>query len=298
MIILTNKEDAKEKNIPNSKEKIITWQCGICGKIHKEVSRNIYRRKFLCSCHKLQAQIHSIETRLNAINYTFLYKEKKAYQLGKSQEEIDASKKPILVKCLNCGKISFEYLDNILSGHKKCNCNILKNYTNNLTAEEFIDKWPDFNKKHWKLLDTNYIGRNYKYRVQCNNCQAIEERWGMSLIDHELRCKSCSYISIGEQKIKDYLEKHNIEYQREYKINISKSVFRFFDFWIPNKNLFIEFNGAQHYYPVKNWGGEKTLKVQQERDKSKIDWCKKNNHDLLIIRYDEDIEKALNKIFF
>lgn len=296
VIILYQNDDLKEKGIPYSENTIITWKCGKCGKIHQDTGKNLRRRKFLCSCYKLEEQINKIENKLNKIGYTFLSDQPDAYSLGQGQKEIN-TQKPILVKCLNCGKVSKEYLNNLLSKHKKCNCDPSKCYTNNLTKEEFIDKWTDFNKKHWELLDNEYKNRNTKYQVKCIECGNIEYRWGISLLDHDLSCRNCSNISIGEKKIKDYLDKQKILYKREYAITLPNKEIRFFDFFLPDKNVFIEFNGIQHYEAIEYFGGIDRLKAQQKRDESKIQWCKDNNYKLLIIRYDEDVESKLNEFF-
>lgn len=84
-----------------------------------------------------------------------------------------------------------------------------------------------------------------------------------------------------------------------------------FDFYLPEYNLCIEFNGQQHYEPVvfrhnKSISKEEKLKQAQEKfkrgqenDEKKIQYCKQNNIELLIIPYyeKEDIETIIkNKI--
>lgn len=49
----------------------------------------------------------------------------------------------------------------------------------------------------------------------------------------------------------------------------------------------IEYDGEQHFKPVEIWGGEEKLKIQQERDKRKNQWCKENNVRLIRIPYTE-----------
>jgi hypothetical protein len=84
--------------------------------------------------------------------------------------------------------------------------------------------------------------------------------------------------------------KHN--YKREYKIPECKNIYPLpFDFAIFDDNnnlkLLIEFNGEQHYRPIQKFGGKKAFTQQVKRDKIKIDFCKSNNLNLLIIRFDE-----------
>ena len=59
-------------------------------------------------------------------------------------------------------------------------------------------------------------------------------------------------------------------------------------------NTCIEFNGKQHYESVPYWGGEEGLKLRLKLDKIKKDFCSKHKINLLIIKYNDDIEDKLN----
>ena len=94
------------------------WQCSNCGKIHHETEyRNFIRRTFKCVCQSNEIRFNKINQELEKNNYSFLHKQPFAYQVSKNGK-IEC-KKPILVKCLKCGKISYEYYNNIRKGHKK-----------------------------------------------------------------------------------------------------------------------------------------------------------------------------------
>jgi len=60
----------------------------------------------------------------------------------------------------------------------------------------------------------------------------------------------------------------------------------------------IEFNGIQHYIPIEFFGGVNNLKSQIKRDKIKEEYCKNNDIQLLIIKYNEDASEVLNNYFF
>ena len=55
-----------------------------------------------------------------------------------------------------------------------------------------------------------------------------------------------------------------------------------FDFYLPNYNLCIEFDGAQHYRPVF---GEHNFEQTQKHDKIKNEYCESHNIELLRIPY-------------
>lgn len=63
-------------------------------------------------------------------------------------------------------------------------------------------------------------------------------------------CPKCGG-SKGELKISQLLDKWGIEYKKEYNIpaplSLRKTGICRIDFYIPHLNLFIEYNGIQHY---------------------------------------------------
>lgn len=114
-----------------------------------------------------------------------------------------------------------------------------------------------------------------------------------NLLNHS--CPKCAKkTSKGERKIREYLENNNIPYIWQYKQQIDNHNL-FFDFFLPNNRIFIEFQGEQHYVPVDYWGGEEGLEKRQYRDELKRKWCAKNKYNLLEILYSDydNIDKIL-----
>lgn len=60
------------------------------------------------------------------------------------------------------------------------------------------------------------------------------------------------------------------------------------DIFVPHLNLAIEYDGIQHFKPIKAWGGEEGLKMNIERDKIKEEKCKENNVTLIRFSYKEN----------
>lgn len=58
-----------------------------------------------------------------------------------------------------------------------------------------------------------------------------------------------------------------------------------YDFYLPKKNLLIEYNGEQHYEPRKVFGGEEAFTKRKEYDKLKENYAKTNGFELLVIPY-------------
>lgn len=65
------------------------------------------------------------------------------------------------------------------------------------------------------------------------------------------------------------------------------------DIFLPERRIGIEYQGQQHYIPVKHWGGEKALEAQRERDKKKARLCRANGVLLRTVTYKEDIVPEL-----
>lgn len=61
------------------------------------------------------------------------------------------------------------------------------------------------------------------------------------------------------------------------------------DVFIPSKNLGFEYQGQQHYFPIKAWGGTKSLASVQERDAKKRILCGQAGVKLLEIRFSEPL---------
>ena len=98
--------------------------------------------------------------------------------------------------------------------------------------------------------------------------------------------KSCGCInySIGEQNIELLLKENNISYIKEFKFN-DLGLYRF-DFYLPEYNRLIEFDGIQHFQERRgSWNKRDSLKQRQERDKIKNQYALDNNIDLIRIPY-------------
>lgn len=77
-------------------------------------------------------------------------------------------------------------------------------------------------------------------------------------------------MSKGEDKIASILRKEQIDYFKEYHLQKSRIEKYRFDFYIPDKKIFIEYQGEQHYYFVeKFYKTRDQFLAAQERDRKK-----------------------------
>lgn len=136
------------------------------------------------------------------------------------------------------------------------------------------------------------------YRCRCD-CGNEVDVVGKNLTNNHTRSCGC-LVSYWNMYIKDLLDNNNIENTSEYTVRIEDSYYRF-DFYLPDYNLFIEYDGQQHYYPVTFCSqtkeeAEKNFIKTQERDAIKNKYCEDNNINLLRIPYWEskNIETIVN----
>ena len=112
----------------------------------------------------------------------------------------------------------------------------------------------------------------------------------MLINGHTTSC-GCSN-SKGENIIKNILDDNKILYKEQKTfddLKASSGVYFKFDFYLPEYNCCIEYDGIQHF-EVWGWQTEEGLKKTQERDKIKDKYCKDNNIKLVRIPY-TDFEK-------
>lgn len=107
-------------------------------------------------------------------------------------------------------------------------------------------------------------------------------------------CPNCN-SSKGEEQIKRFLESHQIAFIQQHTFpELKDRRLLKCDFYLPDHNMVIEFNGRQHYEVVHSFGGVKALAENQRRDKLKKDYMTKNNIKFLEISYKDNlIEKLL-----
>lgn len=123
----------------------------------------------------------------------------------------------------------------------------------------------------------------------------------MILVGHG--CPVC-YETNGERMVRRFLEDNNIEYEVQKRFNDCREEKPLpFDFYLPEYNSIIEYDGEHHYFPIdfsgygKEWA-EQYFEKTIMHDEIKNEYCKKNNIHLLRIPYFADIESELQKFLF
>lgn len=175
-----------------------------------------------------------------------------------------------------------------MSKNKHCNC-MLKKY-------ELDDLINSKNLPNNIQIIGEYINDSTPILCKCLNCG---NKWSISpnKIKHGRNCPECNKkkgkYTKGEMGIMEWLDIYNIGYIPQCKLyNCKNQIHLKFDFYIPEENLVIEYQGEQHYFPV-TFGGRSIDEAKMDfnktvfRDRIKKEYCKEHNIKFVEIPYYE-----------
>lgn len=139
-----------------------------------------------------------------------------------------------------------------------------------------------------KLLAIRSVGKdkhgNILWECQCDCGNIVYASAGRLQYDNLLSCGCLK--SRGERKISEILTELDIPYSYQHKFPDCKSPFSnlplYFDFYLPDYNCCIEYDGEQHFCPIDYFGGVEKFEKTKLRDKVKTDYC--DNHQIKLIR--------------
>ena len=111
-------------------------------------------------------------------------------------------------------------------------------------------------------------------------------------------CPQCNESS-GERQVRQWLDNNDVRYECQKAFNDCRDKQPLpFDFYLPDYNICIEYDGKQHYESINYFGGKETYEYTIRHDRMKDDYCKENNITLLRIPYYEDVNEQLNNFLF
>lgn len=166
-----------------------------------------------------------------------------------------------------------------------------------LTNEEFILKANKIHSNIYNYQNIQYKNTDTKICIICNLHGEFYQTPHSHLTG--VGCPSCK-SSKGEKFIINYLLENNLKYISQKTFTNCKNLKELpFDFYLPDYNLCIEFDGEQHYRSVKYFGGEAEFKKRKHNDNIKNEYCDFNKIKLIRIPYFEidNINDILKKEF-
>ena len=200
--------------------------------------------------------------------------------------------KKILCKCKLC-QFEFQASPDHLYRDTKCpNC---QQKHRKRTEQTYIEELKE-NNPYIELIPGTYINTKNDATFKCLECGYTWSTNAGHVLWDKTGCPICSK-SKGEKEIAKILTNKNIKFIPQYELSVNFTNRRtiYVDFYLPDYNLFIEYNGEQHYISVKAFGGELTLNDQKLRDEQLRTYCEVNDIYLLEIPYTEYKNKTIQK---
>ena len=290
------------KDLPPSARIRVNMICDYCG---SEYNSWYYAVMYGRKAYPKDACSHCASKKSNEINREKRAKkyigavrqicEELGYILLTTEDEFTDVKMQIKFICPIHGNQSV-ILNNFLHGHYCYKCG-WKNIGNALRhTQDYVKQCIEsINNNKW-INYGEYINSNeHNLIIQCScgniftTCLASYIRAGVNT------CYSCSCKeSDGEKIIRLFLEDNNINYEQEKRFDDCRDKKSLpFDFYLPDYNLIVEFDGKHHFDNTGRGDHEITVK----HDKIKNEYCKSNNIDILRIPYwdKQNIEKILKE---
>lgn len=250
--------------------KVLCKDCGTLLEFNR--AANITRKNNVCKCYHRFANFHDkLHYLSEKCNFTIL--------------KDDANEQYKTIRCNRCGTVMTRSIVSILNTPTHCDCcNKYREGISHYTQEEIQVKLDEQFYKEYELIE--YHGVSKEALLKHKNCGFIFKIRQLSdLFNGRNRgCPKCyQFKSKGEQSIMRFLEDNKIKYipQKSFA-PLNKSKYRF-DFFLPEFNLAIEYQGEQHFYNT-HWFHD-DLNSTQKRDEVKRNYCKENNIELLEIPY-------------
>lgn len=129
------------------------------------------------------------------------------------------------------------------------------------------------------------------WHCKCDCGNYLDVSIGSLSSGNTLSC-GCLGMSKGENKIELILSNNNIEFEKQKRFDTCKfpdsNYYAYFDFYLPDYNLLIEYDGNQHFYYSNNkntWNTKDNFEKVLEHDNYKNKWCMENNITLIRIPY-------------
>ena len=151
-----------------------------------------------------------------------------------------------------------------------------------------------------KLVVIAYNGsknRQSSWLCQCDcGNQCIEP--GALLTFGSVQSCGCQH-SRKESEISCFLMEQNIKFEKQKTFDSCRfpdtNHLGYFDFYLPDYNVLIEYDGSQHFSYRENggWNNKENYLKTVERDEFKNNWAKENNIPLLRIKYNNKDFKSL-----
>jgi len=167
----------------------------------------------------------------------------------------------LLIKCGSCGKPFTTSLSSQQNSGGACiNCGAIKNSKLLTLTPEYLDNLYNSGDEKVLLNPDDYIRNNVvNLKFVCRECGDVFIASKANFDCGQTRCNKCARSkSDGEEIIESFLNDHQINNVFQFRFDDCKDIKPLpFDFYLPDLNICIEFDGPHHFLPIF---GEEKLK--------------------------------------
>ena len=166
-----------------------------------------------------------------------------------------------------------------------CRCGKCKNIETASKRKYSIEYIREYMKSFgYTLLTDKYINNKQRLEIMCGKGHIFQMSFS-KFKNSNHRCPLCKMTN-GEQEIEEILKDFNILYNYQYPFDDCKNKECLpFDFYLPQYNCCIEYDGEYHYH--YNYFGNTLLDLMNRKykDNIKTNYCQQNNIKLIRIPY-------------
>lgn len=252
--------------------------CPKCGRIKQAASQTYTHEDFLC----LAGEVHGDR-------YDYSETEYKP-RIGGKQEDVT-------IICRKHGPFPQKAHTHLQGkGCQLCKQELIKEILTK-SLDQFIADARKIHGDRYDYSKVEYKGAREKVLIICPKHKPFRQTPDAHL-NAKSGCGRCSE-SKGEKGIAEFLEAIEIEFELHKSFPDCKFKRRLpFDFYLPDYDALIEFDGQQHFERDYSWFkdpalSQKNFEMIQLRDEIKTEWAKTKKISLFRIRFDEDLQKRM-----
>lgn len=200
------------------------------------------------------------------------------------------NKTHVLVRCISCDETFRVRPDAHFNGRGCIKCGYQRSSEKRRTTKErFVELATRYHGDRYDYTDSIYTGMSDTINIVCKDHGEFNQ-----LVSNHITGAGCPLCtaSKGEDTITKFLVSNDIKFEIEKTFEGCKNPetgrVMFFDFYLPEHNIIIEYDGAQHYSANEFFGGLESLISLKYRDSIKTRYCIDHNINIVRIIYLDD----------
>lgn len=257
----------------NGTYKLIKYQCLDCGQIIiKTRANHLYENKSLC--HKC---FSPKDSKMREWIFNFI---KNSSQFDFVNHWSGTTSINISLICHKCQHVFEKTPANLFQKQENTICPYCGDNGSPVPLEIFLSRLSAQEREDYEIISYKGTQKSATFKHKCG---FVFSQKPINFLKSK-GCPKCnSSRSIGETIIERWLIQNNISY--EYEKHFKELGRLSYDFYLPNHNTLIEYQGEQHYKPCNLFGGEEKFQTQLKHDLIKKEYAEKNNIFLICIPF-------------